>query len=170
MKVNRLGLQSLPCGDEETERCHGYQRNLLNLSTRSKNRTDVRVSSTLQHRLASGGDAANETRHRSGAQGLPRSRRSLYETRCRRKQGNVLPVEIHLSKFWSGTVTDQERESAGRHMRRRLLALIALIAHFFFANHPVRLPLWETAVRCVRREIRRQIRWQTGLTLKETSV
>ena len=39
--------------------------------------------------------------------------------------------------------------SAGQHMRRRLIALIALIAHFFFANHPLRLLLRETAVRCV---------------------
>jgi hypothetical protein len=38
--------------DEETARCHGYQRNPLPLSTPSKNRTTVKVRYKLQRRLA----------------------------------------------------------------------------------------------------------------------
>jgi len=39
--------------DEETARCHGYQRNPLTLSTPAKNRTTVKIGSKLQRRLAS---------------------------------------------------------------------------------------------------------------------
>jgi hypothetical protein len=38
--------------DEETAACRGYQRNLLTLSTPSKNRTIVEVRSRRQRRLA----------------------------------------------------------------------------------------------------------------------
>jgi hypothetical protein len=38
--------------DEETQRSHGYQRNLLNLSTPPKNRATVRLSIISQRRLA----------------------------------------------------------------------------------------------------------------------
>jgi hypothetical protein len=37
---------------DETARCHGYQINLLPLWTPSKNRTNVKLASKLQGRLA----------------------------------------------------------------------------------------------------------------------
>jgi hypothetical protein len=45
------GITSLR-DDEETAACRGYQRNLLTLSTPSKNRTIVEVRSRRQRRLA----------------------------------------------------------------------------------------------------------------------
>jgi hypothetical protein len=45
-------LLSSDIHDEETARCHGYQRNPLPLSTPSKNRTTVKVRYKLQRRLA----------------------------------------------------------------------------------------------------------------------
>jgi hypothetical protein len=85
--------------DEETERCHGYQRNLLNLSTRPKNRTTVGVSIHMS------------------------------EPSCH--DGPAWPcIEISEQKRPLG------KGAASLHTRRGLLALMAIMAHFFGKPSP----------------------------------
>jgi hypothetical protein len=54
-----------------------------------------------------------------------RSGRSIYGTISRRKQSNVLPVEI----LERASVIEKDRHAG--QMRRGLIALIALFAHFY---------------------------------------
>jgi hypothetical protein len=48
---------------------------------------------------------------------------------------DVLPTEIHLRNS-RAEASPIGIGSASRHMRRGLVALIALFAHFYLANHP----------------------------------